>query len=83
MDVCTTISWDTASWCGSKSCEKRYFLFSLAFSDYKRLDTSLCFIITNVHTELKPQANVSHGMNSPAFTLHTTLIMDNRLTILL
>jgi len=34
------------------SCEKRYFLFLLAVSDCKRLDTSCFFIVTNVHTEL-------------------------------
>jgi len=28
----------------------------------------LYFIITNFHTELKPQVKVSHGMNFPAFT---------------
>jgi len=31
------IRWDTASWCGRNSCEKRYSLFSLAVSAYKRL----------------------------------------------
>jgi len=27
-------------------------------------------IITNIHTELKPQENVSHNMSSPAFTVY-------------
>jgi len=44
-------------------------LVLLLVSDYKRLDTSLYFIITNFHTELKPQINVSHDMNSLAFTI--------------
>jgi len=42
-------------------------------SDYKQLDTRSYFIITNFHTELKPQENVSHHMNSPTFTLCTTM----------
>jgi len=44
-------------------------------SDYKRLDTSSYFIIANFHTELKPQENVSHDMNSPTFTLYTTMVI--------
>ena len=40
-------------------------------NDYKRLDTRSYFIITNFHTELKPQKNVSHDMNSSTFTLCT------------
>jgi len=40
-------------------------------SDYKQLDTRSYFIITNFHTELKPQENISHDMNSPTFTLYT------------
>jgi len=47
-------------------------MFLLPVSDYKCLDTSLYFIITNVHPELKPQAKVNHGMNPPAFTLYCT-----------
>jgi len=47
-------------------------LFLLEVIDYQRLNASLYFIITNVHTELTPKAKVSHGMNLPAFTLHTT-----------
>ena len=42
-------------------------------SDYKQLDTRSYFIITNFHTELKPQENISHDMNSPTFTLYTTM----------
>jgi len=45
-------------------------LFLLSDSDYKRLDISLYFIITNFHSDPKPQVKVSYGMNSPAFTLH-------------
>ena len=41
-------------------------------SDYKQLDTRSYFI-TNFHTELKPQENISHDMNSPTFTLYTTM----------
>jgi len=36
-----------------------------------RIDTSSYFIITDFHTELKPQVNVSHDMNFPTFTLYT------------
>jgi len=39
------------------------FLFSVI--DYKRLDTSLYFIITNFRMELKPQVKASHDINSP------------------
>jgi len=31
-----------------------YSLFFLSISDYKRLETSLYFIVTNFHTDLKP-----------------------------
>jgi len=41
------------------------------FSDYKRLDTSSYFIITNFHTEFKPQENLNYDMNSTTFTLYT------------
>jgi len=54
-----------ASWCGKNNCETRYSLFLLAVSEYKWLYTSLYFIITDFHTELKPQVKVSHYMNSP------------------
>jgi len=40
-------------------------------SGYKRLDTMSYFIFTNFYTEIKPQENVSHDMNSPTFTLYT------------
>jgi len=46
-------------------------LFFLASIVYKPLDTSLYFIINNLHTELKPQIKVNHDMNSLAFTLCT------------
>jgi len=42
-------------------------------SEYKQLDTRSYFIITNFHTELKLQENISHDMNSPTFTLYTTI----------
>jgi len=48
---------------------KALFLVLLSVSDYKHLDTSLCFIITNLHTELKPQVNDSHDMKSLALTM--------------
>jgi len=32
--------------------------------DYKLLDTSLHFIITNFHSKLNSQVKVSHGMNT-------------------
>jgi len=51
----------------------------LSVSDYKRVYTSLYFIITNFHMEHKPQIMVSHGMNSTAFTLHTMLINHGQL----
>jgi len=44
--------------------------WQLSVSGYKLLGTSLYFISTNLHTELKPQVNVSHDMNYPAFTLY-------------
>jgi len=40
-------------------------------SDYKCVYTSLYFIITNFHTELKSEVKFSHGMNYPAFALCT------------
>jgi len=42
------------------SCKKRYFLFLLAVSDCKRLDTSFYFIVTDVHTELNHGQLVNH-----------------------
>jgi len=41
-------------------------------SDYKQLDTRSYFIITNFHTELKRQENISRDMNSPTVTPYTT-----------
>jgi len=55
-----------------KQLRNTLLLFLLAVSDYKWLDTCLYFIITNFHTELKPQAKVSHDMNFLTLTLHTT-----------
>jgi len=46
--------------------------FSLV-SDYKQLDTRSYFIITNFHTELERQENISHVMNSPTATLYITI----------
>jgi len=70
MKFVITIRRDTASWCARNSCEKRYSLFYFRL-DYKSVYTSLYFIITSFHMELKTQVKVSHGMNSPAFTLYT------------
>jgi len=52
-----------------KQLRKALLLVLLSVSDYKHLDTSLYFIITNLHKELKPKVNASHDMNSPAFTM--------------
>jgi len=52
-----------------KYLRKALLLVLLSVSDYKYLDTSLYFIITNLHTELEPQVNASHDMNSLAFTM--------------
>jgi len=46
-----------------------YPLF-LPVSDYKRSDTSWFFIVTNLHTELKPQVKISHVINSLTLTLY-------------
>jgi len=74
----------TASWCARKSYESVTPLLLLAISDYKRLYTSLYFIITNFHTVLKPQVEVNHDMNSLAFTLYNVwLIMGNCKTLVL
>ena len=51
-----------------ETAAKCYFLFSFAVSDYKQLDTSFYFIITNFHTEFKSQVRVSHDMNSPTLS---------------
>jgi len=51
-----------------KQLRKAVLLF-LSVSDYKHLDASLYFIITNLHTDLKPQVNASHDMNSLTFTM--------------
>ena len=52
-----------------KQLRKALLLLVLSVSGYKHLDTTLYFIITNLHTELKPQVNASHDMNSLAFTM--------------
>jgi len=56
-----------------KQLRKAWLLVLLSVSDYKRLRTSLYFITTNFHTELKPQVNVIHDINAPVFTLYTTM----------
>jgi len=40
---------------GQKHLQKASLLVLLSVSDYKHLDTSLYFIIPNLHTELQPQ----------------------------
>ena len=52
-----------------KHLRKALLLVLLSVSDYKHLDTSLYFIITNLHTELKLQENADHDMNSLTFTM--------------
>jgi len=52
-----------------KQLRKALLLVLLSVSDYKHLDASLYFIITNLHTELKPQVNARYDMNSLAFTM--------------
>jgi len=52
-----------------KQLRKGLLLVLLSVSDYKHLDTSLYFIVINLHTELKPQVNARYDMNSPAFTM--------------
>jgi len=52
-----------------KHLRKALLLVLLSVRDYKHLDTSLYFIITNLHTELKPQVNASHDMESLALTM--------------
>ena len=52
-----------------KQLRKALLLVLLLVGDYKHLDKSLYFIITNLHTKLKPQVNASHDLNSPAFTM--------------
>jgi len=57
---------------GTPGTPAKSLLFVLLLvCDCKHLDTSLYFIITNLHTELKPQVNASHDMNSLAFGLVT------------
>jgi len=52
-----------------KQLRKALLLVLLSVSDCKRLDTSLYFIIINLHTELKPQVNARHDMKSLAFSM--------------
>jgi len=54
-----------------KQLRKALFLVLLSVSDYKRVHVSLYFIITIFTRHLKHHVKVSHGMNSPAFTLCT------------
>jgi len=59
----------------SEAAEKSVIPCFTLVIDYKRLDTRLYFIITSSHTKHKPQENVSHYMNSPIFTLYTTMVV--------
>jgi len=69
---------DTASWCIRYSCEKRWALFLLPFSDYKRSDASLYFIITNFHTEHKPQEKFAMAWFLRICAIHNvSMNMDN------
>ena len=52
-----------------KQLRKALLFVLLSVSDNKHLDISLYFIIINLHTELKPQANAKYDMSSPAFTM--------------
>ena len=52
-----------------KHLRKALLLVFLSVSHYKRLDTSLHFIIINLHTELTPQVNARYDMNSLTFTM--------------
>jgi len=72
-EIYIAIRWDAARWCATSICRKRYSLVLLAVYDYKRLDSSLYFIIANFHTELKPQVNDKKDKKSPEFTQYTTL----------
>jgi len=57
----------------SSTVAKAWLLVLISVSDYWRLSTSLYFISTNFHTELKSQVNVSRDMHYPAYTLYTTM----------
>jgi len=52
-----------------KHLRKALLLVLLSVNGCKHLDTGLYFIITNLHTELKPQVNASHDMKSLALTM--------------
>jgi len=54
-----SIRWDTASWYTSSNRTKCYALFFLAVSGCKVLDTSLYFIMVNLHTEFKPRVKAT------------------------
>ena len=54
-----------------KHLRKALLLVLLSVSDYKHLDTSLYFIITNLHMELKPQGNARHEFSSTDNAIHT------------
>ena len=47
-----------------KHLREALLLDFLLVSDYKHLDTSLYFIITNLHMELKPEGNARHEFSS-------------------
>jgi len=67
--------WDIASWWARNSWEMRYSLLLLSFSDYKRIDTSLYFMITNFQTDFKPQ--VKSAMAWFLQHLHYTQRLNN------
>ena len=54
-----------------KQLRKALLRVLISVSDCKLAYGCLYFIITNFHTELKPQVKVRHGIISPAFTLYT------------
>ena len=75
---CITNRWDTASWCGRSSWKEHFSLFYFRLvitSAY----TNLYFIITNIHTELKPQVKASHGMNFQCLDYTQCLINHGQL----
>jgi len=59
-------------------------LFLLAVSDYKRLDASFYFIITNFHTKLKTLGKGQPWYElSSIYAIQNVWLMDNWQTILL
>jgi len=54
-----------------KPLRKALLFVLLSVSDYKHSDTSLYFIITNLHTEFTPQRNARHEFSSIYNAIHT------------